>query len=176
MFGPDDPDPHGRRAQLFEEWYRRDMANLILFAIRLGAGQDTAWDLAHQACVNAYPRWFDINDPSAYLRTSVRNAYIKSAQSHEKIDMELCDIPALEDPSIGKIEFEDQEHEIFAAIRQLPVHQREAIAWAIDGYQPAEIARLVGSTAGAIRGNLFKARKALRQLVLQPRGDDHGRP
>jgi RNA polymerase sigma-70 factor (ECF subfamily) len=162
--------PAAGPAVAFEDWYRKDMPNLILFAIRLGAGEHEACDLAQQACVNAYQRWDSIANPGAYARTAVRNAHFKRAiGKNEKSSAEIPESVATRDPRFDKIEFHDQEKVIFAAIRQLPPRQREVVAWSIDGYKPAEIARILNEDPGTIRGNLHKARKSLKRILG---GDD----
>lgn len=39
------------------------------------------------------------------------------------------------------------------------------MAWCIDGYSPAEIAREIGAGPAAVRQNLAKARKNLKQML-----------
>jgi RNA polymerase sigma-70 factor (ECF subfamily) len=39
------------------------------------------------------------------------------------------------------------------------------MAWCIDGYSPAEVARELGADPAAVRQNLAKARKNLKQLL-----------
>jgi RNA polymerase sigma-70 factor (ECF subfamily) len=49
----------------------------------------------------------------------------------------------------------------------LPPAQREAMACIVDGWQPTEVAALLGKTASTIRQNLKLARDRLRQELLQ---------
>ena len=51
---------------------------------------------------------------------------------------------------------------------QLPPKQREVFDLVdLQGHEPAEVARLLGTNAGTVRGNLFKARSALRARLLE---------
>jgi RNA polymerase sigma factor (sigma-70 family) len=155
----------------FEDWYRDESPGLILFAVRLGADICHAHDLAQDACARVLERWETICSPRAYVRVVIRNAYFKHRQ-HDREDLVLDLVPAtaVEDPGLGEIEFQDQEEMIFAAIRLLPPRQREVIAWTIDGYGPSEIARILGCEALTIRGNLHKARQALKRSLSSLRG------
>lgn len=158
----------------FEEWYDRDWDALVVFAIRLGAGQEHAKDLVQNACAEVWKRWAAICHPSSYARKSIGRAYWMSVSNVERQSAYGVpeDLPAPEDPSIGEIEFKDQEQMIFAVIRDLPPRQREVIAWSIDGYQPNEIAGEIGITAEAVRKSLCDARKALRKRLLELGGGD----
>lgn len=51
---------------------------------------------------------------------------------------------------------------------ELPPRQREVFDLVdLQGHDPAEVARLLDSNAGAVRGNLFKARASLRARLLE---------
>ena len=51
---------------------------------------------------------------------------------------------------------------------QLPPKQREVFDLVdLQGHEPAEVAKLLGTNAGTVRGNLFKARSALRARLLE---------
>jgi RNA polymerase sigma factor (sigma-70 family) len=159
-------EPANGAEAAFEDWYRRDMPDLILFAIRLGANEHDARDLAQQAWVNAYQHWSRIANPRAYVRATVKHAYAKrSHRNREKTAAQIPEIAAPKDPLLDEIEFQDQEQLILAAIRRLPPRQREAIAWKIDGYRPAEVARILNEDAGVIRVNLHKARESLKRAL-----------
>lgn len=151
----------------FAESFTEEMPSLIGFVIRLGTDPDEARDIAQQAFINAVPRWSLIENPRAYLRTVANREYIRRRRLTAP-EMIMAEVPAMTappDPAMMKIEFRDQEMRIFDAIRRLPTRQREVIAWTIDGFEPDEIARMLGVSNGAVRGSLFKARRALRQAL-----------
>jgi RNA polymerase sigma-70 factor (ECF subfamily) len=51
---------------------------------------------------------------------------------------------------------------------RLPPKQREVFDLVdLQGHEPAEVAQLLGTRAGTVRGNLFKARAALRARLLE---------
>jgi len=159
----------------FEEFYMSEMPKLAAFAMRLGANLSEAADIAQQAFVNAYPRWSTILHPAAYLRIAASREFIRRscATIRETPVAELPDTAAIPDLSVAKVEFRDQEVRVFQAINCLPARQRQVIAWTLDGYMPAEISSILGISAGAVRGNLLKARRQLKvRLKIAQGGDD----
>ncbi len=81
-------------------------------------------------------------------------------------------VPPCEDteeaPERAVLRREDQRL-LHAALRELPDDTRRALLLEGQGYQPAEIAQLIGRTGQATRTLLCRARRRLRDsLVLQP--------
>lgn len=63
------------------------------------------------------------------------------------------------------VEFRDEARQVLAALTVLPPRQRQVMAWHVDGFGPAEIARELGCDQAAVRQSLVKARKNLRRLL-----------
>lgn len=81
-------------------------------------------------------------------------------------------VPPSEDteeaPEVAVIRHEAQS-ELHAALSTLPAETRHALLLEGEGYQPAEIAQLIGRTGQATRTLLCRARRRLREsLVAQP--------
>lgn len=58
---------------------------------------------------------------------------------------------------------------VLASLDILPPRQREMFDLVdLQGYTPAEVAELTGANPSTIRGNLFKARAAVRAALLPP--------
>jgi RNA polymerase sigma factor (sigma-70 family) len=68
-------------------------------------------------------------------------------------------------PTASAVELRDEARTVLAALATLPPKQRQVMAWCIDGYTPAEIAREMGADPAAVRQNLAKARKNLKQVL-----------
>ena len=68
-------------------------------------------------------------------------------------------------PTRSAVELRDEARTVLAALATLPSKQRQVMAWCIDGYTPAEIAREMGADSAAVRQNLAKARKNLKQML-----------
>ncbi|MEV2279213.1 sigma-70 family RNA polymerase sigma factor [Nocardiopsis sp. NPDC049922] len=168
------PDPPPAQAVSFEDWYKRDMPGLVLFAMMLGARKEDARDLAQQAFADAYPRWDTIDFPRAYLRTCISRAYERrhaTLQRYETCTDSIVESTAPADPAVGRIEIHDQEQRILTEIRRLKPGQREVMAWTLDGYEPAEIASILGKSQGAVRASLYKARRNLRHALASRKED-----
>jgi RNA polymerase sigma-70 factor (ECF subfamily) len=72
------------------------------------------------------------------------------------------------------VELHDEARRVLAALADLPPKQRQVMAWIIDGFSPAEIARELDVDPATIRQSLAKARKNLKQQ-LGIAGGGHGR-
>jgi RNA polymerase sigma factor (sigma-70 family) len=59
------------------------------------------------------------------------------------------------------VELGEEGRRVMAALNTLPPKQREVMAWIIDGFGAAEIARELGVSPESIRQNHAKARKNL---------------
>ncbi|MGW1343246.1 RNA polymerase sigma factor [Kribbella sp. NPDC002412] len=159
----------------FEDWYRREFPDLLLFARRIGASWQESFDLAQEACAKAFPHWAAIENPRAYVRVAIRNAYVKDARRRREVPVsQVDDQPVRSDLAVRRIEFHDQERQVMAAIRRLPLGQRVTIAWSIDGFTPAEIAEILDRPPASVRVSLHHARAALRISLAGLRGDHHG--
>jgi RNA polymerase sigma factor (sigma-70 family) len=165
---PSDP-PHG-----FEDCYRTEMPRLVFFAMRLGADLNEAWDVAQQAFVNAYQHWEDVRWPPAYLRKIAQREYAQHCRDRHR-ESPMPQVPELADrldPEVAKVEFQDEEARIMRMIQRLPLQQRQALAWTMDGFTPAEISMQMGTSPGTVRGNLYKARQSLQQQLNRQNGGD----
>ena len=57
---------------------------------------------------------------------------------------------------------------VTAFFRELPARQREVCDLVdFQGYQPAEVAEMLGMNPNTVRANLFKARRAIRERVTR---------
>ena len=155
----------------FAAVYRAELAGLVRHVMFHGASLDQAWDAAQSAFSQAYPVWSRIRVPRAWLRTVAVRAYWRSAVPETPTDA----LPDQPDPASGQgltpVELGEQERLVLRALAELPVKQRQVMAWTIDGYAPTEIAEALGEDPAAIRQNLRRARKNLAS-TLAARGKD----
>jgi RNA polymerase sigma factor (sigma-70 family) len=163
---PDSPGaaPAGPGVAEFAVCYRREMPGLVWFVMSLGAGAEEAADAAQSAFAAAFAAWETIRYPAAWLRRVAQRAYYRQAVSRE-IPVETA--PDLPGPLsvIGAVEFRDEAREVLAALAELPARQRQVMAWYVDGFTPAEIARQLGAGPAAVRQSLAKARKNLKHRL-----------
>ncbi|MDF5758393.1 sigma-70 family RNA polymerase sigma factor [Spongiactinospora sp. TRM90649] len=150
----------------FSEFYDREMASLVYFVMALGADGETAADVAQSAFVKAFGVWDSLRHPKAWLRRVAQNDLSDRwrARQRETLSDQL---PERTDPlsTALAVELRAEEREVVAALRMLPVKQRQALAWCVDGFSPAEIAEALGVRPAAVRQNLFKAKRALKAAL-----------
>jgi RNA polymerase sigma-70 factor (ECF subfamily) len=57
----------------------------------------------------------------------------------------------------------ENRHTFLIMMHGLPLNQRQVMAWTYDGYQPTEIAALLGKDPATVRSTLRDARAALKR-------------
>jgi RNA polymerase sigma-70 factor (ECF subfamily) len=150
----------------FSACYREQLPGLVWFVMSLGASAEEAADAAQAAFAAAFPVWDTIRHPQAWLRRVAQRAHYRRAVSRE-VPVEAA--PERPGPltAAGEVELRDEAQAVLAALAALPPRQRQIMAWHVDGFSPAEIARELGTGQAAVRQSLAKARKNLkRQLGL----------
>jgi RNA polymerase sigma factor (sigma-70 family) len=108
--------------------------------------------------------------------TTCRTSRIVWARNLVWHETSVEDVPDLQGPlsAAGEVELRDEVHSVMAALADLPPKQRQVMAWTIDGFSPAEIARELDVDPATVRQSLAKARKNLKQQ-LGMAGGGHGR-
>jgi RNA polymerase sigma factor (sigma-70 family) len=147
----------------FADCYARDMAGLIWFVMSLGATAEVAADVAQSAFADAFPVWPTIRHPRAWLRRVAERGYYRRGSRETPVESPPERPGPL--PTASAAELRDEARTVLAALAALPPKQRQVMAWCVDGYSPAEIARELGADPAAVRQNLAKARKNLKQLL-----------
>jgi RNA polymerase sigma factor (sigma-70 family) len=163
---PPQPEPSVDKAARdleFTLFYTSDMPRLVGFLIVHGARPDVAADLAQSAMTEAYRRWDTIDTPRAWVRTVASRQWWRRAESDQ------MEIPQDELPEPGVLlsveesaEIENR-HTFLTMVRSLRLRQRQVMAWTYDGYQPIEIAALLGKDPTTVRSALRDARAVLRK-------------
>jgi len=157
----------------FESFYETELPQLIIFLVKQGASWDDAFDVGQECCVKAFERWHKISEPATWIRTTAVREYCRrQARSREEITRALCGgwEPR---PHFDKLDVHAEEAAVYEAIASLPPRQAEVMAWTYDGYQPAEIAKILTGlhpheppiAPEAIRASLYQARKTLKTLL-----------
>ncbi|WP_370381003.1 sigma-70 family RNA polymerase sigma factor [Catenulispora sp. GAS73] len=158
----------------FEVFFRAEMPRVIHYLMLTGACFEEASDAAQTAFAAMWPRWDQIKAPKAYVRVAARNAYLRTTVGEYSATRPVP-IPEWFDqeeqlPQLCAAEFSEQESAVVALIAALPTMQRLVMAWTFDGFSPAEIADVLGVDTGTVRQNLFKARKKLKQQLIENGG------
>jgi RNA polymerase sigma factor (sigma-70 family) len=152
-------------AEAFCETHYRD---LVRKAMSLGATREEAEDAVVETLIQLLRRWKKVRKPLAWARKAVARQALK--QIERRLDRQgprLVAKGALgaeggDDPGLRSLEGEDW---VMYWLATLPPRQKEAMALAVDGLTPAEIANVLGRSPDAVRQNLWAARKRLREAM-----------
>jgi RNA polymerase sigma-70 factor (ECF subfamily) len=159
----------------FTVFYRNDLPAVTAFLLYLGASLPDAADVAQEAMTEAYQKWSTIKHPKTWVRTVASRKLIRRAHTvHESPAGDIPEpTPLLPSPP-PTAEWEER-HDVLRMIALLPYRQRQVMAWAFDGYRPAEIADILGLPSTVVRRSLCDARKALaNHLRAASREDEDG--
>jgi RNA polymerase sigma factor (sigma-70 family) len=148
----------------FAACYRQHLPGLVWFVMSLGASADEAQDAAQSAFAAAFPVWDTIRHPQAWLRRVAERVHCRSRSSRE-FPVEITSDRPWPPLVSSSVELRDEAAEVLAALAALPARQRQIMAWHVDGFSPAEIARELNMEQAAVRQNLAKARKNLKRLL-----------
>ena len=139
----------------FDELYRERYDAMVRLAYVLVDTAEDAEQVVQDAFVGLYKHFGRVEQPAAYLRTSVVNGARKMLRRRRV--MRRTPDPAIETSEIGF------DH-TFDAIRRLPARQRELVALRYEQQlTDAEIADLLSMPIGTVKSRLHRAITALRK-------------
>jgi RNA polymerase sigma factor (sigma-70 family) len=146
----------------FADFFRAEHKKLIRFVIAIGAGGDEAAEIAQATLFKAFQGWDVIRTPRAWIRRVAVHelAAARQAARRETPQAALPDVPVLVSTALA-VELTEEARQVLAALQGLPPGQRQVMAWIIDGFGPAEIARELGVSPESVRQSYAKARKNL---------------
>ena len=150
------------REREFAEFFRGEHKKLIRFAIAIGAGGDEAAEIAQVTFVKAFEGWDAIRAPRAWIRRVAANELTaaRRAARRETPQATLPDAPTPVPVALA-VELTEEARQVLAALQALPPRQRQVMAWIIDGFGAAEIARELGVSPESVRQSYAKGRKNL---------------
>ncbi|MGH3995514.1 MAG: RNA polymerase sigma factor, partial [Pseudonocardiaceae bacterium] len=122
-----------------------------------------AADLAQVTMSEAYRYWSTIREPEAWARRVASRALARHiARVEEDPAGEIPEHSSLL-RSLTNVLAWEQQHEVLRLLDLLPPRQRQVMAWTLEGYAPAEIAKELKIESDAVRSSLSKTRKTLAQ-------------
>ncbi|MFF0371838.1 RNA polymerase sigma factor [Micromonospora sp. NPDC005087] len=146
---------------------------LVRLAFLLGADHD-AEDLVSEAFCELHRRWYRLRDPAAapqYLRSIVCNLarmhvrHLQVRRRHAGDELPPGQASVV-DSAESSVLLREGQRAVVAALRQLPVRQREALVlryW-LD-LREADIAGAMGISTGAVKSHIFRGMAALATLM-----------
>ena len=126
---------------------------------------DDAWTETFIAAMRGYPELPDGSNVEAWLVTIAKRKAIDQHRSRVRRPMPVDEVPETVDVDP---DLTDRDDELWAALRDLPRKQREAIAYHyVAGLPYAEIATLLGNSEAAARRAAADGMKNLRATYTQ---------
>lgn len=146
---------------------------LFLTAFRILENKDDAEDAVQETMIRLWNLRDDLDkydNRVALAMTITKNQCIDKIRSRGKtvsIEPDLYRRAGPDNPCL-QLERKNMEEVLKAIIEDLPTLQKAIITMKdIDGYELAEIAEITGSTPEAIRVNLSRARKKVREEYVR---------
>ena len=146
-----------------------DYQRAFRFACALGADRDLALDLVQTALVkglSAAPR--QIDNPLAYLMTSVRHCFYSELQRKGRDDTPFDDLDGVIATDLKPLEeMVIEQDALDQAWAKLSPGERELLhLWAVEGYTLDEISGLTQTPRGTLLARVHRLRKRL--ATFQP--------
>lgn len=150
-----DEDVYGPMPLTFDELYRARYHSMVRLAYVLVDTAEDAEQVVQDAFIGLYKRFDRVEQPTAYLRTSVVNGARKMLRRRRVMRR----TPSEAEPT-GELAFDHT----FDAIRRLPVQQRQLIALRYEQQlTDAEIAATLSMPIGTVKSRLHRAIITLRK-------------
>ncbi|MES5824296.1 sigma-70 family RNA polymerase sigma factor [Streptomyces sp. RG80] len=155
---PEDEEAFGR-------FYRDYLPRLTAYLVYQGAPVERAVEFVQDTMVKAYRRWQEIKSPASWAYKVAYREFLRHVMraEEEPVDEVPDPVALLRRPEAAETWL--QEQEIVQVLRELPARQRQVLALTLDGWGPAEIAKLIGIEGAAVRSNLFKARNSVARYL-----------
>jgi RNA polymerase sigma-70 factor (sigma-E family) len=150
--------------------YAAHRLKLVRMAVLLVDDIGSAEDVVHDAFTALHQNQGRVRDPAAalgYLRTAVVNNARSMLRKRQTARKHLS-LARLEDadPADSELMLAAEHQEVLAAVRRLPVRQREVLTlryWA--NLSEAEIAEALGISRGAVKSNASRGMDKLETML-----------
>jgi RNA polymerase sigma factor (sigma-70 family) len=152
----------------FTAFYREFTPRLIAFLLVQGAGLADAADIAQETMVCVFQKWDSVTHPKAYAQRAAVRIRMRR-RIHESPLAYVAEPATL--GSMSNVSDWELRHEFLRLIGELPQRQRQVLAWTLDGYPPAEIAKMLQMTPEAVRSSLHRARRSVARRLEQEGSD-----
>jgi len=153
------------RAMTPEDFYRAHRAEAVRIAIALTGRIEAGEDLAHDALIRVGARLGEIENPGAYLRTTIVNA---CRSWHRSTSRESRRLQLDADRAPRTTELDASTGETLRALANLTYRQRAAIVlryW--GGWGDDEIATSLGCRRATVRTSIHRGLAALREELSE---------
>jgi RNA polymerase sigma-70 factor (sigma-E family) len=155
----------------FDTWVSHRGAGLLRFAYLITRDHGRAEEAVQDALVAAYSRWSRIGaEPDAYVRRCIINADISRWRRFFRRET-LVEDPDLLSGSVLGVGIDHavahaEKDAVWTLCASLPTRQRAAVILRYyEGLPDAEIAEILGCSAGTVRSQIHRALASLRTTL-----------
>jgi RNA polymerase sigma-70 factor (sigma-E family) len=154
----------------FAEFVAGSLSRLLRFGHVLTGDPESAADLVQEALARTLRAWRrrPIDDPNAFVRKVMVNLYASAWRRRRALpvaDVSLAELPADSDG----IERVDDRDAVWRALAVLPPRQRAVtVLRYYDDLSEAEIAVVMGTSAGTVKSQSARALRRLQALLAEP--------
>ena len=142
---------------------------LLRFAIRILEDTESAKDVVQDVFLKLWlmrDKLSNYRNLEAYAMTMTRNLCIDLLRRTRPVPLNESFSAELDDPEAG-IEARDTGSRVMQIVSKLPEQQRTVIHLKdIEGYSTGEVMDILGINANTLRVNLSRARKKVRDIML----------
>jgi RNA polymerase sigma factor (sigma-70 family) len=156
--------------------YRQHRSALVWHVRSHGASEAEATDAVQDAFAAALRAGGRIRDGRAWpawLRTVALRSYLRGRRGADGLLVLVADPPDLvaATGSVGDaVEAHREEELVLSMLAALPARQREVFGLHYEGWSTAEIAARLSMGQPAVRQNLARARRTLRESISEKEG------
>jgi RNA polymerase sigma-70 factor (sigma-E family) len=154
----------------FAEFVAGSLSRLLRFGHVLTGDPESAADLVQEALARTLRAWrrHQIDDPIAFVRKVMVNSYASAwrrRRARAVADISVAALPADSD-AIQRI---DDRDAVWRALAVLPPRQRAVTVLRYYGdLSEAEIAAVMGTSAGTVKSQSARALRRLEALLAEP--------
>jgi RNA polymerase sigma-70 factor (sigma-E family) len=153
----------------FDTWVQQRGSALLRFAYLVTRDRGRAEEAVQDALVSAYPRWSRIQragDPESYVRRSIVNADISRWRKFFRRETPISDASLFIGAAPDHAGDQAEQDAVWRLCASLPTKQRAAVVLRYyEGLPDAEIAEILGCTAGTVRSQIHRALVSLRTTL-----------
>ena len=158
-----------KQVRAFEEFVAGSGDTLLRMAVLLTSDRDLAEDVYQETLQRLAARWSRVDNPRAFCRRVMHNIVIDQSRAAARRPRETRLFPASEstDPrSSDPHDAVELRPALFGALDTLTAQQRAIVVLRyFDDRSEAEVARLLGVSAGTVKST---ASRAMAQLRVHP--------
>jgi RNA polymerase sigma-70 factor (sigma-E family) len=155
-----------KQVRAFEDFVRDSGDRLLRIAVLLTSDRHLAEDVYQETLERLATRWSRVDSPPAFCRRVMHNLVIDRARVHQRRPRELAlyDVHDSGDPRAGDdLAAVEVRPALLAALDTLTAQQRAVVVLRyFDDRSEAEVAALLGVSAGTVKSTASRALASLR--------------